>query len=152
MDLSVYYEEFQSTCNFAVFAFLFIVFCIVLACILTMKRKNYSLKLRIAACLVLVIPYAAIVSDLSYDTYLAKKDIEEKTICYYEGNIEITEISVGIHYRAVFVIDGEEFCLRYSDKDDYFEQIEVGKYDGKIVYAQHLAQVLHLELQESQLD
>ena len=68
-------------------------------------------------------------------------------VYYYEGSIEITEVSKGIRNTAVFLIDENEMCLKFSEKDDYdCEQIQVGKYEGKIIYAQHVAQVIHLDI------
>ena len=152
MDLSAYYEDFQLTYNLAVFTFFFTVFVVIFVGIRTIKDKNHSVNTKIIACLLLVIPFA-IVLNMSRDTFLAKKDIEQKTIYYYEGSIEITEVSKGIRNTAVFLIDENEMCLKFSEKDDYdCEQIQVGKYEGKIIYAQHVAQVIHLDIKKLEFD
>ena len=39
--------------------------------------------------------------------------------------------------------------LKYSADEDL---IELGKYDGKLVYAQHLAQVVDLEIFNTQIE
>ena len=75
----------------------------------------------------------------------AKKDVDQKTIYCYEGVFEIIETSNGIYAKAVFRFENQELTLKYS-KDDYGEIIP-GKYEGKLIYAQHLAQILYLEME-----
>ena len=79
----------------------------------------------------------------------SQKDIEQQTILYYDGDFEIIETSHGIYDKAVFLLNGEEICLKYSDEEDYdFEEIKVGKYVGQIVYAKNLSLVLKLKIEE----
>jgi len=86
-----------------------------------------------------------------FGAYLAKQDIDQKTIYGYEGGFEITEISQGIYKKAVFLIDGKEISLKYFEDDGYeFDQIKVGKHKGKIVYAEHVAKVLYIEINDSE--
>ena len=153
MDLSTYYKDFQSTYNLAVVTLFFAVFTVVFIGIRSIKDEKDTVKTKITVCLLLVFLFACILNLFLRGPYLAKMDIEQKTIFYYEGSIEITEVSNGLRTEAVFLIDGNEMHLKYSDKDDYnSEQIKVGKYEGKIIYAQHVAQVLYLDIQETQLD
>ena len=80
------------------------------------------------------------------------EDIAEKTIYYYEGTFEITEISYGIHEKVVFSINEEQMELKLVTDKIEIDDIEPGIYKGEIVYAQHVAQVLHLEIYEEVLD
>ena len=79
--------------------------------------------------------------------YHAKKDIDEKTIHYYEGTVEIVEITSGIFQRATFVMDGKEVRLKFFEDNGYDHSlIKAGKYEAKIVYAEHLAELLYFEI------
>ncbi len=57
--------------------------------------------------------------------------------------------TLAVYDKAIFLINGEEVCLKYSDEEEYdFEQIKIGKYVGQIIYAKNLAQILELEIVE----
>lgn len=147
MDLSTYYEDFQFTYNLAIFALCLTSFIVIFVGVCRLKDKNESTIKKIIECMLLVIIFASVLVRFMLGPNLAKKDIEQKTIYYFEGFFEITEISNGIYDKAVFLIDGKEICLRYFDNDRYdFDQIKVGKYEGKLIYAQYLAEVLNLEI------
>ena len=153
MDLSTYYEDFQTTYNLSIIALCLTIFAVVFIGVRSLRDKNESVTHKIVNFVLLIIIFVSVLTQFLLGPHLAKKDIEQKTICYFEGSFEITEISNELYNKAVFLIEGSEICLKYSDKDGYnFEQIKVGKYEGKIIYAQHVAQVLDLEIQKSQFD
>ncbi len=148
MDLSTYYEEFRTTYIIAS-----IVICIAIATVLfigirsILDKKESILQKVINWILLLGI---LLVVGLYYfkGPFLAKKDIDEGTIHYYSGNFEITEISNGIYNKAVFLINGEKFQLKFFENDGYdYDKINIGKYDGEIVYAKHTSQILHIRTQ-----
>ena len=151
MDFTEYYEEFQSTYNLAVITLCLAIFVVLFVGIRRIINKKESLKTKITAWILLVLMFASVLNMFLAGPALAKKDIEQQTILYYDGEFEIIETSHGIYDydKAVFLLNGEEICLKYSDEEDYdFEQIKVGKYVGQIVYAKNLSLVLKLKIEE----
>ena len=149
MDLTEFYEEFQSTYNLALIALCLAIFAVLFVGIRRIINKKESLKTKITVWIILVFMFASVLNLFLTGPALAKRDIEQQTILCYEGKFEIIETSHGIYDKAVFLINGEEVCLKYSDEEDYdFEQIKIGKYEGQIVYAKNLAQILELEIVE----
>jgi len=149
MDFTEYYEEFQSTYNLAVITLCLAIFAVLFVGIRRIINKKESLKTKITAWIILVLMFASVLNMFLTGPALAKKDIEQQTILYYDGEFEIIETSHGIYDKAVFLLNGEEICLKYSDEEDYdFEQIKVGKYVGQIVYAKNLSLVLKLKIEE----
>ena len=147
MDLSTYYEEFQSTYNLAIFVLCFALFVVVFIAIRSIKDKKESTKKKIANCVLLILIFAFVLNSFIVGPMLAKKDIEEKTIYYYEGVFEITETSHGISHKATFSFNGQEVTLKYSKDDLEYDSLVPGIYEGKLIYAHYLAQVLYLEMQ-----
>lgn len=149
MDFTEYYEEFQSTYNLAVITLCLAIFAVLFVGIRRIINKKESLKTKITVWIILVLMFASVLNMFLAGPALAKKDIEQQTILYYDGEFEIIETSQGIYDKAVFLLNGEEICLKYSDEEDYdFEQIKVGKYVGQIVYAKNLSLVLKLKIEE----
>ena len=106
-------------------------------------NKEESLKTKIVSCILLLMTFAVVLNYFLMGPALAKKDIEQQTILCYEGKFEIIETSHGIYDKAVFLINGEEIRLKYSDDkdEDYkFEDVKTGKYIGQIVYAKNAKQ------------
>ena len=93
--------------------------------------------------------FASVLNQFLVGPNLAKKDIDQKTIYCYEGVFEVVETSHGIYNKATFRFDKQEITLKYS-KDEY--EIIPGTYEGKLIYAYHVAQVLYLEMQDLQVD
>ena len=143
MDLSTYYEHFQETYNLAVFALCLTVFAVLFVGIRRIIDKEETIRTKIIVWIILILMFASVLNQFLVGPNLAKKDIEQKTIYYYEGSFEITETTHGIYDKATFRFDNQEITLKYSE-DDY-EEILPGKYDGKFIYAQHLAQILYLD-------
>ena len=150
MDLSTYYEEFQFTYNLAIVALCLAFFVVIFVGVRSIRDKKESLKKKIANCVLLLLIFASVLIQFLLGPSLAKKDIEEKTIYCYEGVFEITEISYGIYYKATFLIDEQEITLKYSKDEPEYDSIKLGKYEGKLIYAHHLAQVLCLEMHNLQ--
>ena len=149
MDLTEYYEEFQSIYNLAVIALCLAIFAVLFVGIRRIINKEESLKTKITVWIILVFMFASVLNLFLTGPALAKKDIEQQTILCYEGEFEIIETSHRIYDKAIFLINGEEVCLKYSDEEEYdFEQIKIGKYVGQIIYAKNLAQILELEIVE----
>ena len=149
MDLSKYYKEFQTIYNLGIVALCLMIFAVLFIGVRRIINKEESLKTKIVSGILLLITFAVVLNYFLMGPALAKKDIEQQTILCYEGKFEIVETSHGIYDKAVFLLNGEEICLKYSDEEDYdFEQIKVGKYVGQIVYAKNLSLVLKLKIEE----
>ena len=145
MDLSTYYEDFQTTYYLSIVALCLAIFAVLFVGIRRIIDKEETIRTKIIVWIILILMFASVLNQFLVGPYLAKKDIEQKTIYYYEGSFEITETTHGIYDKATFRFDNQELTLKYS-KDDYGEIIP-GKYDGKLIYAQHLAQILYLEME-----
>ena len=153
MDLSIYYENFELTYNIANFAVLLAFLATVFLCIRRICDKSeYCNRVwkKLLLCFIYVLFFSVILTYYFTGPYLGKKDIDQKTIYSYEGEFEIIEVTDGIYNKAVFLVEGKEMCLKYSENDDYeIDMIKAGKYKGKLVYAQHAAQVLYIEIYKS---
>ena len=146
MDLSVYYEEFQSTYNIAVFALCLAAFAVIFVGVRSIKDKRESTRIKMFNGVLLCLIFASVLTYFMLGPRLAKKDIEQKTIYGYEGALEIVEISHGIYHKAVFSFENEEITLKYYPDETECDEIRPGKYEGRLVYAEHLAQVLYFEI------
>ena len=152
MDLSKYYKEFQTIYNLGIVALCLMIFAVLFIGVRRIINKEESLKTKIVSGILLLITFAVVLNYFLMGPALAKKDIEQQTILCYEGKFEIVETSHGIYDKAVFLLNGEEIRLKYSDDkdEDYkFEDVKTGKYIGQIVYAKNAAQVLKLEIVET---
>ena len=145
MDLSTYYEELQTTYYLSIVALCLAIFAVLFVGIRRIINKKEKTKTKIIVWIILILMFASVLNQFLVGPYLAKKDVDQKTIYCYEGVFEIIETSNGIYAQAVFRFENQELTLKYS-KDDYGEIIP-GKYDGKLIYAQHLAQILYLEME-----
>ena len=144
MDLSTYYEDFQTTYNLAVFALCLTIFAVLFVGIRRIINKEETTRTKIIVWIILIIVFASVLNLFLTGPCLAKKDIEQKTIYYYEGVFEIVETSHSIYDKATFRFNNQEITLKYSE--DEYEEILPGEYDGKLIYAQHLAQILYLDI------
>ena len=100
----------------------------------------------------LTVIFISIIVRFFLSAYLCKKDVDKKTIYGYEGYFEIVETMDNIlSYKAIFLINGEEICLRYFEDDNAydFDTIQPGEYIGKIIYAKYAAEVLDIEIYSS---
>ena len=149
MDLSEYYEHFESTYNISIFALCLTLFVVIFIGVRSLRDKKETMRKKILNLSLLLLVLASILTYFMTGPYLAKKDIEQNTIYCYEGNFEIIHISQGIYSKATFRFENQEITLKYSADEDL---IELGKYDGKLVYAQHLAQVVDLEIFNTQIE
>lgn len=153
MDLSIYYEEFEHANIIAGIVVILAFFVTVFLCICTIREKSsYTDRVwkKVLFCVGYCLIFGSVVANYFIGPYPAQKDIEQQTIYGYEGNFEIVQTTHGIYHKAVFLIDGEEICLKYFEDDDYqFESVTPGVYDGKLIYAQHAAQLLYMEIEEA---
>ena len=114
------------------------------------KYEKETRKEKIAAHILSVITFIVIVSRL-YLAPLLMKDINQKTIYYYEGDFEIVETSRKIIYKATFSFEGEELTLKFLEDDGYDpDLIQPGSYEGIIVYAQNAALLAYIEIYPSE--
>ena len=152
MDLSSYYNELQTIYNWWIVLIFFSLFAVLFIGIRSIRDKEETAKEKAANCIMLTIIFASIIVRFFGGAYLCKKDVDQKTIYGYEGYFEIIELTDNIlSHQAVFLIDGEEICLRYFEDDAYdFDAIRPGEYVGKIVYAKHAAEVLDIEIYDSE--
>ena len=147
MDLSTYYKDFQTTYNLSVFVLCLAAFVVIFIGIRSIMDKNESIKIKIINILLLTLIFVSILTFFLLGPALAKKDIEENTIYYYEGVLEILEISHGIQDKVTFSFNEQKITLTYSENEINCDLLKIGKYQGKLIYAQHLAQILYLEME-----
>lgn len=153
MDLSPYYEEFQSMFPLAICTVILAFFAVIFVGVRAIKDKKESKICKTIECIMLVIIFVVVVYYFIAYACTAKTDADEKTIYYYEGVFEITEISSGFFYpKAAFSFQNQEIVLKYPSKDSKYNTIAPGKYVGKFVYAYHLGQILDFEIYESCVD
>ena len=149
MDLSAYYKDFESTVTISLIVVILTLFTVIFCFIRTLKDKNTPLK-KALFCLGYSLIFFIVLGYFLQGPYLYKMDVDEKTICGYEGTFEITKIDDGIYNYAVFVIDDKEIRLKFFSDDGYdAEKISVGKHEGKIIYAAHAEKVLYIEIKHN---
>ena len=149
MDLSIYYEEFQTVYILGNFVII-LMFLVTVFLFVRRHQDTKSIRERILLYVIYILLFVLVLSYYFHGPYLCKKDINRKTIYAYEGDFEVIETTSGIYNKAMFLIDGEELCLQYFKDDEYdFDIIQPGKYEGKIVYAQHVSKILHIEIYNS---
>lgn len=151
MDISTYYEEFQSEYNLAVFAVFFALFVVVFCAIRTIRDKKISAATRIFSLFLLTIILATPLYLFIVGPYSLKKDVDDKTIYLYEGVFEVVEISEGIlHFdKAVFVFEDREYTLQCYKGDLQDNLITIGTYEGRIYYAENAARLMHIWIVDS---
>ena len=152
MDLSSYYEEFQSSYKLAICAVLLYLFAVAFVGIRLWKSKKETKKTKIGCTILLAIIFMFVINYFIARAYPTKIDIEEKTIFYYEGPFEILETSQFIYSEAVFSFEDQEIKLKYPQNDSKYNVIQPGKYEGKFIYAYHLGHVLDFEIYDTQLE
>lgn len=151
MDLSAYYDKFQSTYNLALFAVFFTLFVAIFCCVRTVKDKSAECRpvwRKVVYCAGYMFIFGFVLWLFFKGPYLMKKDVEQQAIYAYEGKMEIVELVPGFYRKAVFMLDGEEVRLVYStDSDDYdFDITQPGEYTGKLIYSRNLSHVLDIEI------
>ena len=150
MDLSLYYNKLQSIYNFSIIVFFFTLCTVLFIVIRTFRDKRETVKEKILCCVLLTAILSLVISALFLGPVPYKKDIDQGTIYGYEGNFEIVETTHGIYNKVIFIIDGEEICLKYFEDDGYdFDALQPGEYDGRIIYAHHASKVLDIEIYSS---
>ena len=145
MDLSVYYQKYISVYYLAIFVICFAVFAVLFVGIRSIMDKKETLKEKIINWILLIIILTTVLIYFFIGPYLAKKDYDQQTIYYYEGDFEIVEITHGYFHKAVFNIDGQNIRLKYYNENYEFEIVDTGKYNGKLVYSYYGADVLYIE-------
>ena len=152
MDLSLYYNEFQSSYTLAICAVILYLFAVAFVGVRLWKSKKETKKTKIGCSVLLVVIFLFVINYFIARACPTKKDIEEKTIFYYEGPFEIVETSQFIYYEAVFSFENQEITLKCPQGNSKHAMIQPGKYEGKFVYAQHLGYVLDFEIYDLQVD
>lgn len=147
MNLSTYYQEFETIHTIAVLVVCLAFVATLFVGIRSICDKTESTKKKIVNCVLLLVIFCSVSIYYFLGPYLGKQDVEQGTIYCHEGNFEIVETTKGLYHRAEFILDGERVSLKYFPEDGYdFEMIVPGKYEGKLVYAQHLGEVLFVEI------
>ena len=155
MDISAYYDKFQSSYNWALAAVILGIFTAVFCCVRTIIDKSDECRpiwKKVVYCIGHVLIFGFVVGLFFRGPYLMKKDIDQQSIYAYEGEFEIVELIPGYNQKAVFLLNGEKVCLVYfSDTDDYdFKISQPGKYTGKLIYGKNLSHVLYIEISPSE--
>ena len=149
--VSIFYDEFQTTHALAVVAVCLACLFIPIVCLKNILGKGNQLRKtrqKVLYCAVEIGILCFILSLYFRGPYRMKQEVDHQTLRCYEGEFEITELIHGYYDKAVFVIDGQEICLKYftDDKDYVFQVTEPGTYTGKPVYGQYIDEILFIEI------
>ena len=151
MDLSEYYKEYQTTYVLGIVVVLFAFFVVSFIGIRLIRNEEETVKVKLICCIMLTVIFASIVTRFFMGPFLYKKDVDQKTIYYYEGDFDILSTSHRIYNKATFSIENENITLKYFEDENYdFDSITPGSYEGKLVYAQNSAIVLYIEIYQSE--
>ena len=91
MDLSIYYRDFESIYHLAIFVVCLAVFVTLFIGVRTIIDKEAKRRSKIATVVMLIVILGFIFAYFFCDAYPCKKDIDQQTILYYEGNFEILD-------------------------------------------------------------
>ena len=153
MDLSPYYEDFQSIFPMAICTVILAFFAVIFVGVRAIKDKKESKISKTMECIMLVLIFALVLYGFITYACTAKMDLEERTIYYYEGVFQITDCPDGLFdAKAVFLFEDQEITLQYPFGESKYNAIAPGKYVGKFVYAYHLEYLLEFEIYESCVD
>ena len=145
MDLSAFYKELKTEYIFMLFAIIAMVVAVMLLDFYIFRNKNLKMLVKgIYSCLLLT----ALVFCGHYlisNAVLMKKDLDQKTVIFYSGQIEVIEA----HYSGwkptgdvTLCIDGVKYHLKYTDD---IADFKAGRYMGKIVYLKNTETVMFFE-------
>ena len=144
MDLSVFYKELKNEFLAGVIAVCVLVAGVIFLgiCVLKAKSPKRWTKMLCAVALLAVLLVAV---NVLASVIPMKKDLNQQSITYYEGTIEIVEARyTGWKPLGDVTVrmDGEEYHLRYGRDEHLFTAFEAGKYTGEIVYLRHAKRVV----------
>ena len=147
MDLSLYYKKLQSVYDFSIIVLFFTLCAVLFIGIRAIRDKNETVKEKILSCVLLTVIFSLVISIFFLGPFAYKKDIDEKTIYYYEGSFDIVKTTNKIYNKATFLFENKELDLKFFESADYeFDLIKPGSYQGKLVYAQNAAELLYIEI------
>ena len=89
MDLSTYYEELQTTYYLSIVALCLAICAVLFVGIRRIINKEEKTKTKIILWIILILMFASVLNQFLVGPYLAKKDVDQKTIYCYEGVFEI---------------------------------------------------------------
>ena len=154
MDLSKYYKEFESTYRIAIVALILMFLVTIFVCVRRIKDNSKECNRiwkKVLFCIGYISLFMVVLGYYFSGPYLAKRDTDQKTIYYYEGDFDILSTSHRIYNKATFSIENENITLKYFEDENYdFDSITPGSYEGKLVYAQNAATVLYIEIYQSE--
>ena len=156
-NLSEWYQKFQSTHSLAFIAVCLACIFIPIVCVRTIRDKEGQLRKtwkKVLYCTIEIGILCFILYQYLRGPYQMKKEVDRQTLRCYEGEFEIVEFIPGYYDKAVFLVAGEEICLRYfTDDEDYvFEVTESGTYTGKLIYGRYIDEILFIEVYSKSIE
>lgn len=146
MNLSAsFYKDLKMEYIFALVAVF--VMAVAGACLVFYIFRNKKLKMGVKCfcSFLLLAAFVFVEYHLVSNAVLMKKDLDQKTVIYYSGQIEVVEA----HYSGwkptgdvTICIEGVKYRLRYTDDVADFK---AGQYIGKIVYSKNTEAVMFFE-------
>ena len=102
MDISAYYDKFQSSYNWALAAVILGIFTAVFCCVRTIIDKSDECRpiwKKVVYCIGYVLIFGFVVGLFFRGPYLMKKDIDQQSIYAYEGEFEMVELIPGYNQK-----------------------------------------------------
>lgn len=145
MDLSAFYKELKTEYVFILLAIIATAMGVILLGFYIFRNKNLKMLAKgINSCLLLMVLVFCGYYLIS-NAVLIKKDLDQKTVIFYSGQIEVVEARYSGWKPTgdvTLCIDGVKYHLKYTDDVADFK---VGQYTGKIVYLKNTEAVMFFE-------
>lgn len=144
MVLSVFYKELKNEFLAGVIAVCVLVAGVIYLGICAFKAKSPKRWTKILSAVGLLVVLLVAVNVLA-SVIPMKKDLDQKSVVYYEGKIEIVEARyTGWKPTGDVTVrmDGEEYHLTYTRDEQFFTAFEEGEYTGEIVYLRYAKRVM----------
>ena len=145
MDLTAFYKELKTEYVFALLAIITVVLATMFLGYCIFRNKNLKMRMKWFCSFLLLAVLVFCGYHLVPNAVLMKTDLDQKSVVYYEGKIEIVEARyTGWKPTGNVTIrmDGKEYHLTYTRNDQFFTAFEEGEYIGEIVYLRNTKDVM----------
>lgn len=148
MDLATIYKETNSIFLVGVIAVCFLVAAVAYLGVCVFKAKLLKRCTKILSVVALLVVLLFAINLLITTVIPMKKDLNQRSAIYYEGQIEIVEVRYARWKPLGDVIirmDGEEYHLYFGRDEQFFTAFEEGTYIGEIVYLRNAKRIMFFE-------
>ncbi len=145
MDLSGFYKEANSIFLVGVIGVCLLVAGVIYLGIGIAKNKKQKTWVKILSAVALSTVLLVATNVFVFTVIPTKKDLDQKSITYYEGQIEIVEVDYSGWKplgNLTVRMDGKEYHFLYGRDEQFFTAFEEGNYTGKIVYLRNAKRIM----------